>query len=166
MKAYVGLGSNLGDRETHLKAALTGLAGLPETRLGRVSSVYDTAPVGDLDQPNFLNAVAQVETELTARQLLWNLLLIERRLGRVRTAARRFGPRVIDLDLLVFGDQVLESEELTVPHPEMHRRGFVLAPFAEIEPGLVHPTLGRTMAELLDDLEERPRLKPTSRPWG
>ena len=97
MKAYVGLGSNLGEREVHMKAALEELTHLPETRLGRVSSIYDTAPVGDLDQPNFLNAVAQLETDLTARQLLWNLLLVERRLGRVRSASRRFGPRVIDL---------------------------------------------------------------------
>jgi 2-amino-4-hydroxy-6-hydroxymethyldihydropteridine diphosphokinase len=165
MKAYVGLGSNLGEREQHLKAALTAIASLPETRLGRVSSLYDTAPVGDLDQPNFLNAVAQVETGLTARQLLWNLLLIERRLGRVRHPSRRYAPRVIDLDLLVFGDQVLESDELVVPHPEMHRRGFVLAPLTEIEPGLVHPLLGRTMLELFEALEDRPRLRPTSRLW-
>jgi len=165
MKAYVGLGSNLGERETHLKAALSAMASLPETRLGRVSSLYDTAPVGDLDQPNFLNAVAQLETELTARQLMWNLLLVERRLGRVRHPSRRFGPRVIDLDLLVFGDQVLDSEELVVPHPEMHRRGFVLAPLTEIEPGLVHPLLGRTVLELFEALEDRPRLRPTSRLW-
>jgi 2-amino-4-hydroxy-6-hydroxymethyldihydropteridine diphosphokinase len=165
MKAYVGLGSNLGEREVHMKAALEELTHLPETRLGRVSSIYDTAPVGDLDQPNFLNAVAQLETDLTARQLLWNLLLVERRLGRVRSASRRFGPRVIDLDLLVFGDQVLDADELVVPHPLMHLRGFVLVPLAEIEPTLVHPTLGRTMQELLDGLEERPRPKPVSRPW-
>jgi 2-amino-4-hydroxy-6-hydroxymethyldihydropteridine diphosphokinase len=165
MKAYIGLGSNLGEREAHLKAALSAIATLPETRLGRVSSLYDTAPVGDLEQPNFLNAVAQVETGLTARQLMWNLLLVERRLGRVRHPARRFGPRVIDLDLLVYGDQVLESDELVVPHPEMHRRGFVLAPLTEIEPGLVHPLLGRTMLELFEALEDRPRLRPTSRLW-
>ncbi len=165
MKAYIGLGSNLGEREQHLKAALTAIASLPETRLGRVSSLYDTAPVGDLEQPNFLNAVAQVETDLTARQLMWNLLLIERRLGRVRHPSRRFGPRVIDLDLLLFGDQVLDAEELVVPHPEMHRRGFVLAPLTEIEPGLVHPLLGRTMLELFEALEDRPRLRPTSRLW-
>jgi 2-amino-4-hydroxy-6-hydroxymethyldihydropteridine diphosphokinase len=122
MKAYVGLGSNLGEREVLLRAALEQLAQLPETRLGRVSSLYDTAPVGELDQPNFLNALAQLETALTARQLLWNLLLVERRLGRVRHVAQRYGPRTIDLDLVLFGDQVIDTPDLKLPHPEYHRR--------------------------------------------
>lgn len=165
MKAYIGLGSNLGEREALLKAALEQIEALPETRLGRVSSLYDTTPVGELDQPNFLNAVAQIETELTARQLLWNLLLIERRLGRVRHAARRYGPRTIDLDLLLHGDLVLESEELTLPHPELARRGFVLVPLVEIEPRLLHPGLGLTVTELLERLEEKPSVKRRRRPW-
>lgn len=165
MKAYIGLGSNLGEREALLKAALEQIAALPETRLGRVSSLYDTTPVGELDQPNFLNAVAQIETELTARQLLWNLLLIERRLGRVRHVARRYGPRTIDLDLLLHGDLVLESDELTLPHPELARRGFVLVPLVEVEPRLVHPVLGLTVTELLERLEEKPAVKRRSGPW-
>ncbi|MEP7029216.1 MAG: 2-amino-4-hydroxy-6-hydroxymethyldihydropteridine diphosphokinase [Candidatus Eisenbacteria bacterium] len=165
MKAYIGLGSNLGEREALLKAALEQIEALPETRLGRVSSLYDTTPVGELDQPNFLNAVAQIETELTARQLLWNLLLIERRLGRVRHAARRYGPRTIDLDLLLHGDLVLESEELTLPHPELARRAFVLVPLVEIEPRLLHPGLGLTVTELLERLEEKPSVKRRRRPW-
>jgi 2-amino-4-hydroxy-6-hydroxymethyldihydropteridine diphosphokinase len=165
MKAYVGLGSNLGERETLLKAAIEQLAALPETRLGRVSSLYDTAPVGELDQPNFLNAVAQLETELTARQMLWNLLLVERRLGRVRHVARRYGPRTIDLDLLMHGDLVLDTPDLTLPHPERHRRAFVLVPLAEIEPRLMHPTLGLTVSELLERVEARPAVKRMNRPW-
>ncbi len=165
MKAYIGLGSNLGEREALLKAALEQIAAMPETRLGRVSSLYDTTPVGELDQPNFLNAVAQIETELTARQLLWNLLLIERRLGRVRHVARRYGPRTIDLDLLLHGDLVLESDELTLPHPELARRGFVLVPLVEVEPRLVHPVLGLTVTELLERLEEKPAVKRRSGPW-
>jgi 2-amino-4-hydroxy-6-hydroxymethyldihydropteridine diphosphokinase len=165
MKAYVGLGSNLGEREALLRAAIEQLAQLPETRLGRVSSLYDTAPVGELDQPNFLNAVAQLETGLTARQLLWNLLLVERRLGRVRHANRRFGPRTIDLDLVLFGDQVIDTPDLTLPHPEYHRRAFVLVPLAEIEPRLAHPLLGLTPEELLARIEERPAVRRTSRLW-
>jgi 2-amino-4-hydroxy-6-hydroxymethyldihydropteridine diphosphokinase len=165
VKAYVGLGSNLGERESLLKSAIEQLAQLPETRLGRVSSLYDTAPVGELDQPNFLNAVAQLETALTARQLLWNLLLIERRLGRVRHAAQRYGPRTIDLDLVLFGDQVIDTVDLKVPHPEYHRRAFVLVPLAEIEPKLVHPVLGLTPAELLERVEARPAVRRMSRLW-
>jgi 2-amino-4-hydroxy-6-hydroxymethyldihydropteridine diphosphokinase len=165
MKAYVGLGSNLGEREVLLKAAIEQIAQLPETRLGRVSSLYDTAPVGELDQPNFLNAVAQVETALTARQLLWNLLLIERRLGRVRHASSRYGPRTIDLDLLIYGDLVVDTEDLRVPHPELHRRAFVLVPLVEIEPRLVHPMLGLTTTELLAKIEERPAVRRKGKPW-
>jgi 2-amino-4-hydroxy-6-hydroxymethyldihydropteridine diphosphokinase len=165
MKAYVGLGSNLGEREALIRLALEQLAGLPETTLGRVSSLYDTAPVGELDQPNFLNAVAAVETDLTARQLLWNLLLIERRLGRVRTPQTRYGPRTIDLDLLLFGDLILEEPELTVPHPELARRAFVLVPLVELEPTLVHPVLGDTMVGLLARLKARPPVKRMSRLW-
>ena len=165
MKAYVGLGSNLGERESLLKSAIEQIAQLPETRLGKVSSLYDTAPVGELDQPNFLNAMVQLETALTARQLLWNLLLIERRLGRVRHAAQRYGPRTIDLDLVLFGDQVIDTPELKVPLPEYHRRAFVLVPLAEIEPKLVHPVLGLTASELLEQIEERPAVKRMSRLW-
>jgi 2-amino-4-hydroxy-6-hydroxymethyldihydropteridine diphosphokinase len=165
MKAYVGLGSNLGERETLIRVAVENLARLPETRLAQVSSLYDTAPVGELDQPNFLNAVARLETELTARQLLWNLLLIERRLGRVRTAAGRYGPRTIDLDLLFHGNLVLDEPELTLPHPELHRRAFVLVPLCELDPTLVHPLLGETMAELLAHVESRPAVRRTSRLW-
>ncbi len=165
MKAYVGLGSNLGEREALLRSAIEQLAQLPETRLGKVSSLYDTAPVGELDQPNFLNAVIQLETALTARQLLWNLLLIERRLGRVRHVARRFGPRTIDLDLVLFGDQVIDTPDLKLPHPEYHRRAFVLVPLAEIEPKLVHPLLGLTAEELLARVEQRPAVRRMSRLW-
>ena len=165
MKSYVGLGSNLGEREALLRAAIEQCAQLPETQLGRVSSLYDTAPVGELDQPNFLNAVVQLETALTARQLLWNLLLIERRLGRVRHAARRYGPRTIDLDLILHGDLVIDTPDLRVPHPDFPRRAFVLVPLAEIEPRLVHPLLGLDVSELLARIEERPQVRRMSRLW-
>jgi len=149
MRAYVGLGSNLGERETMIRLALEQMATLPETALGRVSSLYDTAPVGELDQPNFLNAVAVVETDLTARQLLWNLLLIERRLGRVRSPQARYGPRTIDLDLLLYGDQVIDEPELAVPHPELERRAFALVPLLEIAGHLQDPLTGRPLSASL-----------------
>ena len=164
MKAYVGLGSNLGEREAMIRLALDDLARLPETRLVKASSLYDTEPVGEVDQPNFLNAVAQLETNLTARQLLWNLLLIEKRLGRVRT--QRWGPRTIDLDLLLYGGLVVEESDLRVPHPELTRRSFVLVPLVEIDPLLVHPVTGETLLHHLSKLNTRPPVKRGSRLWN
>ncbi len=164
MKAFIGLGSNLGEREAMIRSALEAIAALPETDLVRASSLYDTEPVGDVDQPNFLNAVAQVDTDLPPRQLLWNLQLIERRLGRERT--RRWGPRTIDLDLLLYGDLVIEEDDLRVPHPEMIRRAFVLVPLVELDPTLVHPSTGETLASHLSKLGARPPLKRGTRLWN
>ena len=161
MKAYIGLGSNLGEREAQIRLALDDLARLPETRLVRASSLYDSEPVGDVDQPNSLNAVAELETELTARQLLWNLQLIERRLGRTRT--RRWGPRTIDLDLLLFGPEVIDEPDLQVPHPELARRSFVMVPLVELDPMLVHPVTGETLVALLTSLKTRPPVKRGTR---
>ena len=161
MKAFVGLGSNLGDREAQIRMALDELAKLPGTRVSRASSLYDSEPAGEVEQPNFLNAVAQIDTELTARQLLWNLLLIERRLGRVRSA--RWGPRSIDLDLLMFGELVVDEPDLQVPHPELDRRSFVLVPLVEIDPLLVHPVTGHTMLHHLSLLKTRPPVKRGTR---
>ena len=164
MKVFVGLGSNLGEREAMIRLALEALSRLPGTRLVKASSLYDTEPVGEVDQPNFLNAVAQLDTELTARQLLWNLLLIEKRLGRVRT--QRWGPRTIDLDLLLFGSLVLDEPELTVPHPELTARSFVLVPLVELDPVLVHPVTGETLLHHLSRLNTRPPVKRGSRLWN
>ena len=161
MKTYIGLGSNLGEREAQIRLALDDLARLPGSRLVRASSLYDSEPVGDVDQPNFLNAVAELETELTPRQLLWNLLLIERRLGRTRT--RRWGPRTIDLDLLLYGPLVVEEPDLQIPHPEMTRRSFVLVPLVELDPLLVHPVTGETLITHLTSLKTRPPVKRGSR---
>lgn len=157
MKTYIGLGSNLGDREAQVRLALDDLARMPSSHLVRASSLYDSEPVGDVEQPNFLNAVAEVETELTARQLLWNLQLIERRLGRTRT--RRWGPRTIDLDLLLYGRLILDEPELQVPHPELTRRAFVLVPLVELDPLLVHPVTGQTLIAHLAALKTRPPVK-------
>ncbi|MEK7349118.1 MAG: 2-amino-4-hydroxy-6-hydroxymethyldihydropteridine diphosphokinase [Candidatus Eisenbacteria bacterium] len=164
-KAFVGLGSNLGERESQIRRAVEELGKLPRTKLARVSSLYDTEPVGAVDQPRFLNAVACVETELTAGELLWNLLLVEQRLGRVRAKVKKWGPRTIDLDLLFFGDLVAEAPGLTVPHPEAHLRAFVLTPLAEIDPDFVHPVLGETIAAILLRLPKESGVRKGGRLW-
>jgi 2-amino-4-hydroxy-6-hydroxymethyldihydropteridine diphosphokinase len=152
--AYIGLGSNLGKRETTIEEALRRIDAGAETSLLRVSSRIETDPVGYADQPRFLNAVALVATTLSPRQLLESLLAIERSLGRVRgSETPRFGPRTIDLDLLLYGDRSIDEPGLRVPHPRMHERRFVLEPLAEIAPsGLVVPGRG-TLAALLAGLE-------------
>jgi len=164
MKAYIGLGSNLGDREAMIRLALDDIARLPETALLKASSLYDTEPVGEVEQPNFLNAVAVIDTGLTARQLLWNLLLVEKRLGRVRT--QKWGPRTIDLDLLLYGNLIVEEPDLRVPHPELTRRSFVLVPLVEMEPLLVHPETGETLVTHLSRLNTRPPIKRGSQLWN
>ena len=118
-----------------------------------------------MDQPRFLNAVACVATELTAGELLWNLLLVEQRLGRVRAKVKKWGPRTIDLDLLFFGDQVIEEPGLQVPHPEAHLRAFVLTPLAELEPDFVHPTLGETIAAIRLRLPKESGVRKGGRLW-
>jgi 2-amino-4-hydroxy-6-hydroxymethyldihydropteridine diphosphokinase len=149
---YVGLGSNLGDREGTLRRALDQLASEPGIDVLRVSRFRETDPVGYLDQPRFVNAVAELETDLPPRTVLDRLLEVERRFGRRRDAAARYGPRTIDLDLLLYGETVLEEPGFTVPHPRLHERRFVLEPLAELDPGLVVPGRGRVSA-LLAGLE-------------
>jgi 2-amino-4-hydroxy-6-hydroxymethyldihydropteridine diphosphokinase len=139
--AYVGLGANLGDREAMLRSALEQLRTEPGMRVTAVSRFRDTAPVGLVAQPRFLNAAAAVETELGARQLLGRLLGIERRLGRTREGPR-FGPRTIDLDLLLYGDERIDEPGLHVPHPRLHERLFALEPLADLDPNLVVPGQG------------------------
>jgi 2-amino-4-hydroxy-6-hydroxymethyldihydropteridine diphosphokinase len=140
-RAYVGLGSNLGDRESYVRAALGALAVEPGIEIVAVSAFRDTDPVGIVDQPRFLNAAAALETALPPRTLLDRLLAIERRLGRTRTGPR-FGPRTIDLDLLLYGDERVDEPGLEVPHPRLHERRFVLEPLAELDPVLVVPGQG------------------------
>ena len=164
MRTYIGLGSNLGEREAQIRMALDDLSRLPTGRLVRASSLYDSEPVGDVDQPNYLNAVAEFDTEMTARQLLWNLLLIERRLGRARV--KRWGPRTIDLDLLLYGHLVVDEPDLQVPHPELVRRSFVLVPLVELDPLLVHPVTGVTLLNHLASLKSRPPVKRGTRLWN
>ena len=147
LRAYVGLGANLGEREATLGRALDLLGETPDVSVVAVSKLRDTAPVGYLDQPEFLNGAAAVETELSPRDLLDRLLEIERELGRTRDGPR-YGPRPIDLDLLAYGDRLIDEPGLTVPHPRLHERRFVLEPLAELDPGLVVPGRGPVQALL------------------
>jgi 2-amino-4-hydroxy-6-hydroxymethyldihydropteridine diphosphokinase len=162
-RVYIGIGSNLGDRESNIRQAVDQLAALPQCRLVRLSSLYDSDPVGLLDQPPFLNAVAMLECELPPKQLLWNLNLIESRLGRVR--AGHWGPRTIDLDILFYSNLVLEEPELTIPHPEVENRAFVLIPLNEIDPFLPHPRTGLVVSEMLKRLKSYPSVRRRGRLW-
>jgi len=140
-RAYVGLGANLGDRERTLREALDTLAGEDGIEVLGVSTLRETEPVGVGEQPLFLNGAAALETTLTARELLDRLLAVEQRFGRVRIADEH-GPRTLDLDLLLYGDEAIEEPGLTVPHPRLHERRFVLEPLAELAPGLLVPGRG------------------------
>ncbi len=162
-KAFIGFGSNLGEREHLIRSAAEGLDLLPQTKLARISSLYDTEPVGDLEQPDYLNAAALVMTELEPERLLWNLLLIESKLGRRRR--RRWGPRPIDLDLLFYGQAVIDQSGLVVPHPEAHKRAFVLVPMSELAPDFVHPVLGVSITELLKGLKPQGSVRRKGRFW-
>ena len=147
MRAFIGLGANLGEREEMLRRALDLLAAEPGLELRRVSTFRETEPVGYLDQPRFVNAAAEVETELSAADLLALLLDVERRLGRVR-GGPRFGPRTIDLDLLLYGDERIREPGLRVPPPRLHERRFALEPLAELDPNLELPGHGPIQAVL------------------
>ena len=146
--AYVGLGANLGDREGTIRRAVELLGAEPGIEVVAVSALRETDPVGYADQPRFLNGAAAVETELPPRELLDRLLAVERELGRVRGDGPRYGPRAIDLDLLLYGDQVVDLPGLTVPHPRLAERRFALEPLHELDPGLRLPD-GRAVRELL-----------------
>jgi 2-amino-4-hydroxy-6-hydroxymethyldihydropteridine diphosphokinase len=140
-RAYVGLGANLGDRERTLRAAVDALAAEDGIEVVAVSTLRETEPVGVGEQPRFLNGAAELETALTARELLHFLLAVEQRFGRVRVPGEH-GPRTLDLDLLLYGEEAIDEPGLTVPHPRLHERRFVLEPLAELAPGLVVPGRG------------------------
>jgi 2-amino-4-hydroxy-6-hydroxymethyldihydropteridine diphosphokinase len=144
--AYLGLGSNLGDREANIESALEMLG--QEARILKVSSLYETEPVGYKDQPWFLNCVCLIETDLSPQALLDSAKTIEKNLGRKPT--RRFGPRLIDIDILFYDDLILDAPDLTIPHPRLAERAFVLVPLKEIAPNLVHLLSGLTIKELLE----------------
>jgi len=145
---YLSIGSNLGDREVNLREAVKRLGAVGS--ITKVSSFYETEPVEVTDQPWFLNCAVELKTGKMPRQLMSALLQIERDMGRRRIRAK--GPRVIDIDILLFGSSVIALDELTVPHPAMHQRRFVLQPLAEIAPGVRHPILKQTAQQLRDAL--------------
>jgi len=149
--AAIALGSNLGDRKAILVDAVRSLASVG--RVIAVSPWIETEPVGYTDQPEFVNGAVLIETELTPEVLLQKLLQIEREHGRDRSHGIEKGPRTLDLDLLLYADTVMETPQLTLPHPEMHRRRFVLEPLAAIAPEMSHPVLHRTVHQLLQELD-------------
>lgn len=152
VRAWIGLGGNRDDSPVLLREALTRLAAVPGVELLRRSAVYRSPPWGVVDQPDFVNAVAELETTLGPRDLLRLLLAVESGLGRDRAGESRWGPRCIDLDLLTYGDVRLRSEELELPHPRMHLRAFVLVPLLELEPGFRIPGRG-SAAECLRNID-------------
>jgi 2-amino-4-hydroxy-6-hydroxymethyldihydropteridine diphosphokinase len=162
--AYVGLGANVGQPRRQLQEALRLLNAAEEVEVLQVSTFYRNPPLGPPDQPWYLNAVAQVRTRLAPEELWRVLQQIETALGRVR--GPRWGPRIIDLDLLLYAGETIKTPELVVPHPEMHHRAFVMAPLAEIAPQAWHPVLNRTAAEILAGLDpaDREALQPTAAP--
>ncbi len=158
LAAFLGLGSNLGDRLEHMREAVRHLAAVPHVEIQRVSSLYETAPMGGpADQNWFLNAVVAVRTRLSPGGLLQACRQIEGDLGRVR--GERFGPRTMDVDVLLYADHIIKTAELTVPHPRLHERRFVLVPLVEVAPDLQHPTLGRSMSNLLAALAAKDEVR-------
>ena len=150
--AYIGIGSNVGDKARQCEQGISEIQKLDRHRLLARSSLYKTQPIGYTEQDWFINLVIKIETEMDAPALLSSLKEIESRLGRVETL--RWGPRTIDLDILFFNDHQIQTDELTVPHPLIQDRQFVLVPLAEIDPNLTHPVLKKTVKELLEGLPE------------
>lgn len=147
---YLGLGSNLGDRLGNLTRAVEALP--PRINLVSASPIYETDPWGYLEQPKFLNQVVEVETSMKPHHLLAYLKQIERKMGR--GISFRNGPRLIDIDILLYGDLILDEEGLVIPHPRMHERAFVLKPLSDLRPDLSHPVIGKSIRSILQDVDQ------------
>jgi 2-amino-4-hydroxy-6-hydroxymethyldihydropteridine diphosphokinase len=155
--AYIGIGSNLGDKIHHCEKAISAILKIDRHKLLAESSLFKTQPIGYTSQDWFVNGVIKIETDLEAPELLRTLKTIESQLGRIETF--RWGPRTIDLDILFFDDIEIHTEDLQIPHPFIQNRQFVLIPLAEIDPTLVHPVLKKTVQELLNNLKEDQRVE-------
>jgi 2-amino-4-hydroxy-6-hydroxymethyldihydropteridine diphosphokinase len=155
--AYIGIGSNLGDRKANALEAVDRVSKLPGTRVIRASSLYESEPLGDA-KTWFVNSVIEVETGFAPEQLLRKLKAIEQAMGRKRVKGKRWGSRIIDLDILLCDQEIVDKRSLKVPHPEMHKRRFVLLPLAELAPQVVHPHLGQSVSVLLANVKDEKRV--------
>jgi 2-amino-4-hydroxy-6-hydroxymethyldihydropteridine diphosphokinase len=158
MLAYIGIGSNLGDKQGNCRRAIETLGSDPRNRLVRCSPLYCTEPVGKTDQDWFVNGVVSLETSMGPRELLEFLLSVEKKMGRIRE--EKWGPRTIDLDILFYQDQTLHDNDLHIPHPSLHERRFVLIPLKDVAADLVHPELGKTVSSMLAELDTEERVTP------
>jgi 2-amino-4-hydroxy-6-hydroxymethyldihydropteridine diphosphokinase len=156
-RVHIGIGSNLGDRRANTADAIERVAQLPGTRVVRASSLYESEPLGDA-KTWFVNSVIEIESELPPDALLKQLLAIEEAMGRKRVKGKRWGSRIIDLDILLFDQDVIDKRHLKIPHPEMHKRRFVLLPLAELAPQVIHPQLGQSISTLLATVKDAKRV--------
>jgi 2-amino-4-hydroxy-6-hydroxymethyldihydropteridine diphosphokinase len=156
-RVYIGIGSNLGDRRANTLEAMQRVRALPDTKLTRSSSLYESEPLGDA-KTWFVNSVIEIETALSASRLLKQILAIEAAMGRKRVKGKRWGSRIIDLDILLVDQDITATRSLKVPHPEMHKRRFVLLPLAELAPQVIHPQLGKSVSALLATVQDDKRV--------
>jgi 2-amino-4-hydroxy-6-hydroxymethyldihydropteridine diphosphokinase len=156
-RIYIGIGSNLGDRRANTAEAIDRITKIPDTRVVRASSLYESEPLGNA-KTWFVNSVIEIETELGAEPMLKRLKAIEDAMGRKRVKGKRWGSRIIDLDILLSENEVVDKRNLRVPHPEMHKRRFVLMPLAELAPHVVHPGLGQSVSALLATVKDEKRV--------